>query len=81
MVKKINLSHFKIQFNLQVIYLFNIFFFLENCSADVKTNFPSKMTHGAFDYYIDLTDPLREFLMEKGINFYKQGMEGPQIPD
>ena len=39
------------------------------------------MSHGAFDYYIDLTDPLREFLMEKGINFYKQGMKGPQVPD
>lgn len=35
------------------------------------------MTHSAFDYYTDLTDPLREFLMEKDINFYKQDMKGP----
>jgi hypothetical protein len=39
------------------------------------------MTHSAFDYYSDLSDPLREFLMEEGINFYKQDMKGPQIPD
>ena len=39
------------------------------------------MTHSQFDYYTDLSDPLREFLMEEGLNFYKQGMNGPQVPD
>ena len=39
------------------------------------------MTHSSFDYYADLSDPLRDFLMEEGLNFYKQGMKGPQLAD
>jgi hypothetical protein len=53
----------------------------EICNVVVKTIFPSKMTHSQFDYYTDLSDPLREFLMEHGVHFYKQGMNGPQISD
>jgi hypothetical protein len=31
----------------------------ETCPSKVRTNFPSKMTHSTFDYYSDLSDPLR----------------------
>ena len=39
------------------------------------------MTHTTLDYYSDLIDPLREFLMEEGINFYEQNMKGPVVPE
>ena len=39
------------------------------------------MSHSQFDYYTDLSDPLREFLMELGVYFYKQGMNGPQVSE
>jgi hypothetical protein len=55
MAEKISLFQYKIQLNLQVLIL-NI---LENCNGNVKTNYPLKMTHAAFDYYTDLTDPFR----------------------
>ena len=39
------------------------------------------MTHSTFDFYSDLADPLREFLMARGFNFYDSGQKGPQIQD
>lgn len=43
---------------------------LENCYNRKYLHTPEKMTHSSFDYYQDLIDPLREFLMEEGVNFY-----------
>lgn len=42
---------------------------------------PEDMTHSNFDFYTDLLDPLREFLMAHGFNFYEAGQEGPVVPD
>ena len=39
------------------------------------------MTHSNFDFYSDLADPLREFLMGQGFNFYEPHQKGPVIPD
>ena len=39
------------------------------------------MTHSSFDFYSDLADPLREFLMKNGFNFYEGKQMGPLIPD
>ena len=39
------------------------------------------MSHSSFDYYTDLIEPLRDFLMEEtGMNFYEQNMNGPELP-
>ena len=36
------------------------------------------MSHSSFDYYSDLIDPFRDFLIEEvGMNFYEQNMKGP----
>lgn len=39
------------------------------------------MTHSAFDFYSDLADPLRDFLMQDDFNFYEQGQNGPIVSD
>jgi hypothetical protein len=46
----------------------------------VKVELASKMTHSTFDYYTDLSNPLREFLLELGLHLYDQGMNGPEMP-
>ena len=43
--------------------------------------FPKDMTHSAFDYYEDFSEPLREFLLSVGINFYSKYGNGPEIPN
>lgn len=53
---------------------------LENCYTRKILITPENMTHSAFDYYSDLVDPLREFLLGEGLNFYEQNMKGPTIP-
>ena len=42
---------------------------------------PKEMTHSNLDFYSDLADPLREFLMCNGFSFYEPHQEGPQVPD
>jgi hypothetical protein len=39
------------------------------------------MTHANFDFYTDLADPLREFLMHHHFNFYEPNQRGPQLSD
>ena len=39
------------------------------------------MTHSNFDFYEDLLDPLREFLMSQGLNFYETDQGGPVVAD
>jgi hypothetical protein len=39
------------------------------------------MTHSSFDFYSDLADPLREFLMQDSFSFYEQGQNGPIVSD
>lgn len=46
-----------------------------------KVIYSPNMTHSDFDFYTDLADPLREFLMENGFNLYESKQEGPTIPD
>ena len=46
-----------------------------------KAIYAPNMTHSDFDFYTDLGDPLREFLMENRFNFYEPKQEGPQIAD
>jgi hypothetical protein len=43
--------------------------------------FPPKMTHSSFDFYSDVADPLREFLMQHKFNFYEPNQKGPIVPD
>jgi hypothetical protein len=40
-----------------------------------------EMTHSTFDFYSDLADPLREFLMPNHFNFYEPNQQGPVVPD
>jgi hypothetical protein len=40
-----------------------------------------EMTHSTFDFYSDLADPLREFLMHNHFNFYEPNQQGPILPD
>jgi hypothetical protein len=42
---------------------------------------PAEMTHAEFDFYSDLADPLREFLMHNHFNFYEPNQQGPTVPD
>jgi hypothetical protein len=42
---------------------------------------PQDMTHSQFDFYSDLADPLREFLMHNHFNFYEPNQRGPSISD
>lgn len=46
----------------------------------VTVRLPSKMSHASFDYYTDLSNPLREFLLRLRINLYDQNMNGPEMP-
>jgi hypothetical protein len=39
------------------------------------------MTHSNFDFYSDLAEPLREFLMAQGFAFYQPQQKGPVLPD
>jgi hypothetical protein len=39
------------------------------------------MTHSTFDFYSDLADPLREFLMNNHFSFYEPNQQGPILPD
>ena len=46
----------------------------------MKVKLPKEMSHSSFNYYEDFSDPLREFLLELGINFYSQCGSGPEMP-
>lgn len=39
------------------------------------------MTHSYFDFYTDLADPLRDFLMANHFHFYEPNQQGPILPD
>lgn len=43
--------------------------------------YPVKMSHSGFDFYSDIADPLREFLMRNKFNFYEGNQGGPVISD
>lgn len=61
--KKDELISFENSVELASIYCLINIETLTNEKIKVKTHLPSKMTHSQFDYYTDLSDPLREFLM------------------
>ena len=54
---------------------------IENCYSRKELWLSEMMSHTSLDYYGDLIDPLREFLMSEGVNFYEQNMKGPTVAD
>lgn len=55
--------------------------YIELCYQKNQVVVPADMTHSYFDFYSDLADPLREFLMQNRFNFYEPNQKGPVIPD
>jgi pimeloyl-ACP methyl ester carboxylesterase len=55
---------------------------IANCinAKNAKAVYPPNMEHDAFDYYQDVSEPMRKFLLDNNFQLYRQNMKGPVIP-